>query len=130
MKLAQLLKIICGFIALAFGTIGLFLPILPTTPFVLLALGCFSTTPRLQAWLLRIGVFREYYESYTEGCPLQRKTVMISLTFLWGMLAISCVLVGNLIMTGVLGLIGLAVTIHILYMMKTRKNSKKEEIPL
>lgn len=130
MKPLQLLKIILGFLALAFGFIGLFLPIWPTTPFVLLALGCFSTTPKLQAWLLRIKFFREYFESYTLGCPLKKKTVMLSLTFLWGMLTLSCVLVGNVSMTVILGLIGLAVTVHILYMTKTRTKVKKGEIPL
>ena len=50
----RLLLITVGFVALALGLLGLLLPLLPTTPFLLLAAGCFSrASTRLHGWLPR-----------------------------------------------------------------------------
>jgi uncharacterized membrane protein YbaN (DUF454 family) len=53
----RLLAIIVGCLCLALGMIGVFLPLLPSTPFFLVAVGCFaSASPRLEAWLMSIDV--------------------------------------------------------------------------
>lgn len=118
MKFIIMLKIIVGFVALLLGMIGLFLPVWPTTPFVLLAIGSFSSTPAIQKRVLRISIFREYYESYTQKNGLQKKTVVVSLTFLWTMLVLSMILVSKLLITTVLLIVGAAVTAHILWIAK------------
>lgn len=47
-----------GLLALALGGIGVLLPLLPTTPFVILAAFCFSkSSPRLRNWLLNHRIF-------------------------------------------------------------------------
>jgi uncharacterized protein len=51
--LKQRVYLLCGFASMALGTIGIFLPLLPTVPFMILAAFCFArSSPRLEAKLM------------------------------------------------------------------------------
>lgn len=117
-----LLLIVLGGIFLGLGAIGLFLPVWPTTPFVLLSVACFSSAPRLKARILSIPFFREHVENYENRTGLKKKTVGISLTWLWSMMVLSMVLVRNIWISLLLVAIGTAVTIHILMMARSQEN--------
>ena len=121
MKPLIFIKVFLGFAALLLGAVGLFLPVWPTTPFVLLAVGCFSATPKIRARILRIGFFREYYDANTRGEKLRRSTVAVSLVCLWAMLLISLLSVDSLFMRILLPVIGVAVTVHILMIARARR---------
>lgn len=72
--------IILGCIAVVLGTIGIFVPGLPTTPFVLLASWCFyRSSPRLQAWLLQ-SFLGKYIREYRDkgGLPLRKAHIYYS----------------------------------------------------
>lgn len=121
------LLVILGFLLLGLGAIGIFLPILPTTPFVLAAAGCFSSNKRLSAWLQKSKFFSDYLTNYRERTGLKKSTVIISLLFLWIMLGLSIVLLKALWASILLPLIGIAVTVHILYMSLPRKTARRSE---
>ncbi len=114
MRIKNALLTAAGFVLLGFGVVGVFLPILPTTPFILTASACFSVNPRLRAWLLRNRFFAEHLRNYRERTGLKKRTVALSLAFLWGMLLLSMLLVWEFWCTLLLSAVGTGVTIHIL----------------
>lgn len=117
---AVLLSVL-GFICLAIGGIGLAVPILPTTPFVLLAAGCFGvSSPRIYNWLENSKHFGEYIVHYKTKTGVTRRVKIHSLIFLWVMLGISIAIVDSLWLRILLALIGAAVTTHIL-LLKSKK---------
>lgn len=106
---------------LALGAIGLLLPVWPTTPFVLVSVACFSSSPHIKARIMKIHFFKEHIENYESRTGLSRKTVWKSLGWLWGMLLLSIVLLKNGWLSLLLFLIGAAVTTHILYIAKAKE---------
>lgn len=83
-----------GWLSVLLGVIGIFLPVLPTTPFLLLAAACFMhSSTRFYDWLVshpRLGPWiHDYLEG--QGIPLRGKVYAISL--MWLSIALSCYLV-------------------------------------
>ncbi len=121
------LLVILGFLLLGVGAVGIFLPILPTTPFVLAAAGCFSGNKRLSQWLRKSKFFSDYLTSYSEGTGLKKSTVIISLVFLWTMMGISMAWLNVLWAYILLPVVGIAVTVHILYMSLPKKRLRSSQ---
>ncbi|MDR0903522.1 MAG: YbaN family protein [Ruminococcus sp.] len=123
----KIILLICGFLCLALGALGTVLPILPTTPFVLIAAGCFSATPALYRKIYRIKFFREYLDAYKEGKPIRLSTRVASITVLWAALIISMVIAKVAVMYIVLPIVGIAVTIHLLIIGRKKANLPEAE---
>ena len=86
----RLLPTFAGLICVALAAAGVVLPLLPTTPFLLLAAACFARgSPRLHRWLHTNRLFGAYLRRYRrgEGIPLTAKVA--ALVFLWLSLAAS-----------------------------------------
>ncbi len=82
-KLVRTLWFIAGTICVALGAIGIVLPLLPTTPFLLAAAACYyKSSPRMHRWLLNNKWFGEYIRNYQEGKGLTLKTKITALTML------------------------------------------------
>jgi uncharacterized membrane protein YbaN (DUF454 family) len=80
----RVLLMIAGTISLALGTVGLFLPILPTTPFLLVAAACYMrSSERMYNWLLKNRWFGEYLRNYQEGRGIPLKTKIFAISILW-----------------------------------------------
>ena len=125
MTLKNRLLILCGFILLAVVAVGIFVPVLPTTPFVLAAAGCFSGSPALRGWLMKSKLFGDYIANYQSRAGLKKRTVTVSLVFLWATLSVSAACIRALWAYILMPLIGIAVTIHILYMARPRNAARR-----
>lgn len=113
-----------GFIFLVFGAIGILVPVWPTTPFVLAAVDCFSSAPRIRARIISIPFFREHVENYEHRRGLTRKTFIISMVWLWGMLILSAALIRSLWSLLLLAVVGITVTIHLVWMAKAKEEGR------
>jgi uncharacterized membrane protein YbaN (DUF454 family) len=87
-----------GVLATALGVLGIFLPLLPTVPFLLLAVACFArSSPRCYAWLLdhpRLGpLVSDYLDS--SGMPLRAK--VWSILLLWTTISFSALLFSSVL---------------------------------
>ena len=113
------MKFICiliGSISLVLGIVGIFIPLLPTTPFLLLSAALyFRSSPRLYEWLLNQKHLGPYIRNYREhkAIPLQAKIISISLMWTTMLYCILC-LIPLLWIKIILFLIALVVTRHIL----------------
>jgi uncharacterized membrane protein YbaN (DUF454 family) len=87
----KLIYIILGTLSVVLGTIGVFVPGLPTTPLVLLASWCFyRSSPRLRAWLLR-SFLGKYINDYTQRGGLTTRKRIYILFLMSAMVAISTI---------------------------------------
>lgn len=80
----KILLAISGCIAFALGLVGIFLPLLPTTPFLLLAAALWvRSSPRLYAWLLAHRWFGEYIRNYRENRAIPLRAKVFSIVLMW-----------------------------------------------
>lgn len=67
--------VLLGFVSLLLGIIGIFIPFLPTTPFLLLTLFFFTKgSKRLEAWFMRTSVYQNHLKSFNERRAMTKKT--------------------------------------------------------
>jgi len=73
-----------GMVALLLGVIGVFLPVLPTTPFLLLAAALFfRSSPRLYSWLLEHPHLGTYIKNFREYRAIPLRVKIVSVSLLW-----------------------------------------------
>ncbi|MDR1913186.1 MAG: YbaN family protein [Clostridiales bacterium] len=123
----RVILIILGFVALGFGAVGIILPVLPTTPFVLCAAGCFgASSPALYRRLAEAKYFGEYVKNYKEKTGISQKARWMGIGFLWITLAVSAVVFKRPLVWSILATVGVCVTVHILTIRRGSKKEKKD----
>jgi len=92
------------------------LPLLPTTPFLLLAAACYArSSKRFYNWLLSNKWFGNYIKNYREGKGIPLRIKILTLSFLWIVIICTTIFVANILLGRIiLILIAIGVTIHIL----------------
>ena len=107
-----------GVLATSIGIFGMFVPILPTTPFLLLAAYLFSrSSERFLYWLCHNRLCGKYIDNYRKGLGLPLKQKILTITLLWLTIGLSAfVFVHTLWVKISLIVIAIAVTTHIIVM--------------
>lgn len=103
----KIFYIILGILSLALGSLGILLPVLPTTPFLLLAAFCFTkSSKRLHNWLIHTELYKKHLDSFVQNRSMTLKTKIGILIPASIMLIIAMLLIDNTMMRFViLGLI-------------------------
>ena len=122
MVAGKLFLMTLGFMFLGAGAVGVVMPLLPTTPFILLAAICFShSSKRIHVWLRRLPFFGSFIENYRTGQGIRKPLKIISIISVWISLTISMIVMQTLWLSLLLTVVGGCVTIHIL-LIKTKKD--------
>lgn len=109
-----------GVLLTALGIIGIFLPLLPTTIFLILASACFvKGSPKANEWLRNHKILGLYLKNFQDKTGLTIKAKIVNISFLWIMILISVFYFTDVLYIRILLLvIAAGVTLHLL-MIKT-----------
>ena len=130
MAIKRLIFLILGLLCLTLGTIGVFLPILPTVPFYLATVFCFSqSSQKLHDWFIGTELYKKHLQPFVEKKGMLMKTkvsIITTVTLLMGfgffMMARKGIWVPCII-------IGVVWVCHIIYFVFGVKTIKAEELP-
>ena len=115
-KFKRGLYFVGGTVFLVLGGVGIVLPILPTTPFLLLSLACYyQSSQRMHHWMLNNRWFGSYLRNYTEGKGISLKAKLFTISLLWILIGYSiCFVVNIVVVQIVLFVIAVGVSIHVI----------------
>ncbi|WHH57854.1 YbaN family protein [Petroclostridium sp. X23] len=122
-RFTKTILILVGSISLGLGVLGIFLPLLPTTPFLLLAAACYSkSSDKFYNKLINNKMLGRFIKNYREGKGIPLRGKVLSITMLWLAIGYSVILAGlNLIIRILLLIIAVGVTVHILRIKTSEK---------
>jgi uncharacterized membrane protein YbaN (DUF454 family) len=109
------LLISVGAICVGLGVLGIFVPLLPTTPFLLLAAACFfRSSDRLYQGLITHRTLGPYIRNYREHRAITRRARIVTLVLLWGTIGYAILWPVDILALRVVLLgIATAVTVHL-----------------
>ena len=95
------LLLISGTIFLILGVIGIIIPLLPTTPFLLLAVACYAkSSKKAYHWLMHNKYFGSYIKNYHEGKGITLNAKIITITILWSTILFSIIFIIDIFCPG------------------------------
>lgn len=116
-RLTRLLMLIGAWCACLLGCVGILVPVLPTTPLLLLSAFLFAkSSPRCHAWIVSTKVYRTYVAAFKEAGGIPASTKVRILTVSFALMGASALLVRQVVVWIILG----CVAIFLLYLMCRR----------
>jgi len=84
-KMVRISWLIAGCISVCFGLIGIIIPGLPTTVFMLIAAACFyRSSQRFYNWVISNRLFGIHVKNYREGKGMPKRAKVMAFLFIWG----------------------------------------------
>jgi len=110
----KIILILLGTISLALGVLGIFIPGLPTTPFLLLTAFLYMKgSVRLYNWLMRNKFLSKYITNYNRRKGMTKKQKIYSISLMWVMIILSAGFLAHTIVVKIIivtaGIVGTAV---------------------
>lgn len=119
----KLIYIVIGLLSFALGAVGVILPVLPTTPFLLLASFCFMRgSERINRWFTGTSLYKKHLEPFVRERSMTKKQKLLLPAFASLMILIPFILVDNLMMRMTLILIVAIKWYYFIFRIKTRTN--------
>jgi uncharacterized membrane protein YbaN (DUF454 family) len=114
-RLFRLILVLCGTLSVGLGVIGIFVPLMPTTVFLLLAAACYArSSERHYQRLVQHPWLGSYIRNSREGGGMSRRHKTVTLALLWiGIGATAFLSVDQWWLRVLLGAIAVAVTVHV-----------------
>lgn len=114
-KWVNAVLIVFGWLCVILGVLGIFLPLLPTTPFLLLAAACFMrSSPKFYAWLVEHPKLGKYIIYYLNGQGIPKRAKIMATLMIWFTMGISVIWVAPVLWVKLLLLlIGASVSIYL-----------------
>ena len=122
-KPVQILLITTGTFFVGVGIVGIFVPILPTTPFLLISAALYArSSKRFYNWLVNNKIFGRFIKNYREGKGIPLRLKIITITLLWITIGCSAVFAVDIFWVRImLVIIAVGVTIHIIRIKPVKK---------
>lgn len=116
--------IFAGTVFVGIGILGIFLPLLPTTVFFLMAAWCYArSSEKYYHWLHNNRIFGKYIRNYREGKGITISSKIFTIVILWGGILYSIFVTESLFVISILLIIAVSVTIHIVTIPTNKENN-------
>ena len=122
-KLVQVLLITTGTFFVGVGIAGIFIPILPTTPFLLISAALYArSSVKFYNWLINNKIFGKFIKDYREGKGIPLRLKIITITLLWITIGCSAIFAVDILWVRILlVIIAVGVTVHIVRIKPVKK---------
>ncbi|MBY6038191.1 YbaN family protein [Fictibacillus nanhaiensis] len=125
MKIKNIIFVGLGFFFLGLGVIGIVLPLIPTTPFLLLASYFFvKGSKKFEVWFKGTSIYKQHLESFVKNRSLTLKQKVLINLFADTMIAVAFILAESTIVRTVLVIIIFYKYYYFIYKIKTAKSER------
>ena len=130
MDIRKAILIFLGTVCVGLGVLGMFLPLLPTTVFLLMAAYCYShSSERFHTWLINNRLFGSYIRNYKSGKGISMRQKVSTIAILWASIGFSIWAIGASIWIDMLLIaIAVGVTLHLVLIKTYRPEATTEKV--